>query len=366
VLSMPIKLVEKFAAIHSAAIIKLVDDPSNTKTEKRKYFEDILRAIFPSRPSITLEEVILAKPELLELLLKETEKNIAFEGSFAKETPDPKKPRSKVDSQATKEFLKLYTILGAPLPYTLRGNSGTWKKHNFFKMLDFSTCPYCNRNIIQLVEHKGKSWQSGDLDHVIPKKKYPIFCVSFYNLIPVCKVCNFFKNQKVDILPNPYDSRYAMSKQFRFGIGNIQSGFPIKNGSFRISFKRDPSLKGTEDEKKINNLIKICKIEEQYKQHFDVAQEVVQKEFVFNESYREELLRRYGDSLFQNRAALDRALFGRYSSDEELHRRPLSKLIRDIQDHLNGDADWMEEIPEADLREVRKKVKKAKNNTSLI
>lgn len=345
--------VEKYAKAHLELVLKRVNSPKNTVLKDESYFNLVLSEVFKVEPKVTLRSIVTAKPKDLEAFLSDVDseaKKKRFDD--VRKEPDNPKNLEMGPSEAALQFERLYDLLSEKVKIPSLNFNGTWR-HIFFRMWSFSTCPYCNRNIMQIVEDGKDSWQSGDLDHVIPKKKNPMFCVSFYNLIPACKVCNFFKNEKHDLFPNPYDSRYAITRQFRFGIGKIKSGFPMKEGSFEISQKIDPAVKSEGAGERINNLLTICRIGEQYKQHIDVAQEVVQKEFVFNKTYREELLERYRDSLFKDKADLDRALFGRYSSDDELHRRPLSKLIRDIQDHLNGDADWMEEIPEDDLKDIK-------------
>lgn len=46
-------------------------------------------------------------------------------------------------------------------------------------------CPYCgNDKVIQSVRTKS------EIDHFLPKRKYPFFALSYYNLIPSCHYCN--------------------------------------------------------------------------------------------------------------------------------------------------------------------------------
>lgn len=39
-----------------------------------------------------------------------------------------------------------------------------------------------------------ENWRLFDLDHFFPKEKYPYLAINFYNLIPICKWCNYIKN----------------------------------------------------------------------------------------------------------------------------------------------------------------------------
>lgn len=54
-------------------------------------------------------------------------------------------------------------------------------------LLGLRSCPYCNRNYIGTTGKKNLGYQ---LDHYINKSMYPFFCMSLFNLIPSCGVCN--------------------------------------------------------------------------------------------------------------------------------------------------------------------------------
>jgi hypothetical protein len=325
--------VSKYANYHCAAIIGAIDSGRRKGLKNRAYFENVFKKVFPKRKGITLEQVILADPEELERLFHSRDRvthNRLFEAR-------PGKRGCKKPTEATRQFLKLYKLLDNPLTYAVGDDKKKWSRHDFFKTLGYSTCPYCNRNIIRLIDIGSDSTlQSGDLDHVIPKTKYPIFCVSFYNLIPACKVCNFLKKEEEGI-PSPYDSKIKLSERFRFGIEVVSPRFPSQTCSFEITYNTDLEIAQDEIElSKVKQYWKVFKIKEQYKHHKDVAQEIIQKQFIFNESYRSELMKRYGGTLFRSEGDLYRALFGRYENEQDMHRRPLSRFIRDIQDHLEG------------------------------
>ena len=65
-------------------------------------------------------------------------------------------------------------------------------------LLGLRSCPYCNRNYIGTTGKKNLGYQ---LDHYINKSMYPFFCMSLFNLIPSCGVCNGGKSavDEVDI-----------------------------------------------------------------------------------------------------------------------------------------------------------------------
>lgn len=72
---------------------------------------------------------------------------------------------------------------------------------NFVSDLQLNVCPYCNRNF---VNQKG----GVEIDHYFCKSKYPLFTLSFYNMIPCCHSCNHSKgseNLAPSYLPSPYE-----------------------------------------------------------------------------------------------------------------------------------------------------------------
>ncbi|MBE0497521.1 MAG: hypothetical protein IBX45_13980, partial [Campylobacterales bacterium] len=69
--------------------------------------------------------------------------------------------------------------------------------------------------------------------------------------------------------------------------------------------------------------------------HKDIVLELIQKSYMYNESYLDELMQNYEGSLFKNREDLLRLVFGGYIADEDLGKRPLSKLTKDILEQFD-------------------------------
>ena len=82
------------------------------------------------------------------------------------------------------------------------------------------------------------------------------------------------------------------------------------------------------------NNIKSFELNTLSQNHKDIVLELIQKEAIQNESYLDELLTQYEGTLFKNREDLQRLISGGYVSDEEIGKRPLSKLIKDISEKL--------------------------------
>ena len=56
---------------------------------------------------------------------------------------------------------------------------------------------------------------------------------------------------------------------------------------------------------------------------------------IYPESYLDELLHQYEGTLFKNLEYMLRMTLGGYVSEEEIEKRPLSKLIKDITKELD-------------------------------
>ena len=79
-----------------------------------------------------------------------------------------------------------------------------------------------------------------------------------------------------------------------------------------------------------------------YKEHKDIAEEIIIKSYIYNESYVKDLSN-FMDSKFQNlQVSFDRLFIGNYMQESESLKRPLSKFTQDIfkeVQHLKTDID---------------------------
>ncbi|WP_320035066.1 hypothetical protein [Halarcobacter sp.] len=195
------------------------------------------------------------------------------------------------------------------------------KKFNGLKFVNdirLQTCPYCNRAYIQSVSRRGVV--RPQIDHFFPKDKYPYLGVSFYNLIPSCSVCNGTtvkgnNDSYKDKLISPYE---MINDNFKFSF-DIKS---IDNFPPKLVTKID-----------IND--KYFKLEDFYKHHGDIVYELYAK--LYNESTKEHfnVLRKSLSGIGFDEAEIHRFITCGYLDVEDLHKRPLSKLIKDISEELD-------------------------------
>lgn len=216
------------------------------------------------------------------------------------------------------------------------------------KIIDFkniSVCPYCNRNYInstykvftcnncnqdlliidgiekecpgcnQEINGPTKVVNTAQLDHFFPKDSYPLFAVSFYNLIPSCYSCNHVKSNK-DLEYSPYDTSFPFDDVKFTYIPKSVDKIEIKINSDDSAFK---------------NGIRILGIEELYQSHIDVVNELIWKKEVYTNSYRDGLSKILNQTNLElNEAELNRFITGYYSDKENYGKRPLSKMVTDI------------------------------------
>lgn len=206
-----------------------------------------------------------------------------------------------------------------------------WSRHRLISDLNIRSCPYCNRQYITNYEFDKTT---ADLDHFYPKADYPFLALSLYNFIPSCQICNSrFKlkeNFKEKAHIYPYKEAFDSNAVFRtkpsvdFNIDYLQ-GLSL---DFEIELKLNEEME-TKLKNRIENSIKTFKLNEVYQSHKDYVSEMIRKSIVYNESRINELLDQY-PGLFKDRDDVLQMIVSNYICDDELDKRPLAKLTKDI------------------------------------
>lgn len=71
-------------------------------------------------------------------------------------------------------------------------------KTKFILNLNLKYCPYCGETLILPIQKEitdGVTYIKPQIDHFLPKYKYPFLAMNFYNLIPCCSGCNMSPNK---------------------------------------------------------------------------------------------------------------------------------------------------------------------------
>ena len=303
------KILDDFFEVQKTEIlkrIKVIGNQSYIKVKKKKYrvTKYIKSLLKDFEDESKLKTLILANPNELIQIIKKYES-----------TQNLKKVRY------TKEAL--HKIL-----YRIFVEYGYEKidKLQFIDNINLGSCPYCNRNYIFTTSKNGSV--KPEIDHLYPKSLYPYLACSYFNLIPSCPTCNGFgaKEAKDTFYTYPISNPYTIKPiDFRFSIKLLKIDFidnDVKNKQYNFD---DFEIEVYGNKANLD----IFHLEELYKQHKDIVLELLIKKAYYPQSYIDEL-----SSFGFNQDEIYRYLLCNYVQDEDLHKRPLSKLIKDISQEL--------------------------------
>ncbi|BDS15490.1 hypothetical protein [Aureispira anguillae] len=209
--------------------------------------------------------------------------------------------------------------------------------------LDIKVCPYCNENythVIRTEKHNAKEIIKlyFDFDHFLDKATYPYFSLSLFNLIPSCKICNSSCKGTKNFTPNSHINPYkeGFGNECKFTIKVKDVNFIIGNKeSIALNLNVKEEIKNTAKGKRIQQNIDDLKLKERYQNHKDYALELIHKNIVYNEDYINSLYQQYEGTLFKNREDILRFIASNYIEEQDLGKRPLAKLTRDVVEGLD-------------------------------
>lgn len=203
------------------------------------------------------------------------------------------------------------------------------------KMLNVKVCPYCNHNYIFTINSNDqKVYSRPQFDHFYPKKKYPLFALSLYNLIPACAVCNNIKGEH-EISFHPY--REDCSETVTFHISSNDGKKIEKNANIskwitetsklKIDFEHSFDGKAITDKDEKTNFVKRLGINKVFEEHTDYVDEIIGKIYGYNNDYYTALCNDF-PGLGKSPEQIDLIIWNAYLQDNG--KRPMSKLTTDI------------------------------------
>ena len=167
-----------------------IRDSFNSYAQKLKY--ECLRVVFDYAKDRRLKKAYMAK---LDYWWKHID-GIILANPNVMDTQIKKWKKKKIGD------IMLLKVL-SPVLVSYYDNVSKKYGRDLVDKLNIKTCPYCNRQFIYTFN--GRAPERPELDHFYPKADYPLFCLSFYNLIPACHSCNHVKSEE-EIGINPYYS----------------------------------------------------------------------------------------------------------------------------------------------------------------
>ncbi len=197
----------------------------------------------------------------------------------------------------------------------------------FEQYVEVHTCYFCNIEFINTFMTKDEKIKNGfTLDHYIDKGKYPYLALSLYNLIPSCYTCNskVKRVRSVETL-SPASTHFDFNNKVKFKTF-------MQNRNLQIDCEEDFDLLLKEDFSDIyKQYIDVFELDGRYKYHKYKVIEMISRRKEYPDSRIKEL------ALLTQKTEeeVKQDLFGEYLfEDEDLHKRPLSKLVRDISEEL--------------------------------
>ena len=166
------------------------------------------------------------------------------------------------------------------------------------------------------------------LDHVIDKGTHPYFALSLFNLVPSCYICNSkLKGSKSvgGVSPTDTTEQFDFHEKVKF-----KTYFATNNSKLQIQNQDDIEVFLRDYEEKYKDYIEVFRLNERYRFHRYRVIEMIDKRKRYPDSRIQELAQLTGQTPMQ----VKKDLFGEYLYDDDLSKRPLSKLTRDIAEEL--------------------------------
>lgn len=287
---------------------------------KEAYYKKIADSKADKFQGLTFEEYYnkhykkSLKYDLKDILCGDFEKLLEIKNKLAKKNVNSIKKFFNYDKQTSTKFKPLISKLQP-------------KISKFFEQnVEVHTCYYCNIDFINTFKKQNKLKNGFTLDHVLEKADYPYLALSLYNLVPSCYVCN----SKVKDSKILFDDFSPTNKQFDFNEKVKFKSF-ITNCNLQIEKENDFYIKLIENfSNKFDEYIESLNLNNRYEYHKYKVLEMIEKRKKYPDSRIEELAKLTNQSTEE----VKQDLFGIYIN-EDLHVKPLSKLIKDISEELN-------------------------------
>jgi len=209
---------------------------------------------------------------------------------------------------------------------------------SYVKKLGIRTCVYCNANWATTFTVKNGSIKERgyyEIDHFKPQSQYPHLCISFFNLQPCCGGCNKAKLAKPALF-NLYedDNTQTDLNPFVFEIDKISLAKYYTDQSTNalpIIFKGKQGY-----DKLIGNHNNLFHIDKLYQAFNPEVEELIWRHKVYNKAYVTAMAQSFKNLFPGKQNDIFRLLYGFYISEEDIHKRPLTKLYQDIFSQLQN------------------------------
>ena len=202
----------------------------------------------------------------------------------------------------------------------------------YFHHIGIKTCIYCNSQLAVSINDDTNYSARFDVDHYYSKDKYPFLSISLFNLYPTCAPCNRRKSKnKVEFELYSKESDKLNESGYEFILDpKSKADYLLQREPSLLKFHfKEPPLTKTDTK----TFQEVFHIEELYATQKDIAEELIIKSQIYNESYKK-TLRNSFSKLALNSNLFERLFIGNYPNAIDIHKRPMSKFTQDIARQL--------------------------------
>lgn len=283
-----------------------------------------------------ITEILISRPERLLEIQKEyiqaiNKKSTLTDYENYLKAKDKKK-RSSIENKLINRFNPTNKKLIEIFNYDHYISSRKTRSYVLAKIVGRNTCTYCNRlytfTVIRKDENTNRINNSTRItrpqfDHWFPKKKYPLFSLSFYNLIPSCSVCNSYVKSDESFMPSTHVHPYISERNQKYRFSFIIE----PDGSSRVTLHTygDKAKRTAAD----------LKILEIYSEHSEYElKDILDLRYKYSDNYLDVLFNDTFNLKEVDKKDSYRLLFGVEIDPKDFHKRPFSKFKYDILKEL--------------------------------
>lgn len=203
----------------------------------------------------------------------------------------------------------------------------------YFRKIGLKSCVYCNSQLTITIAKKKKEISARfEVDHHDNKDNYPYLSISLFNLYPCCSSCNKRKMKaSVNFKLYTDDNSKLKESEYEFEISKSSKSVYLLTKDIEdinIDF-HDTSIR-IAGQKSLQDIFSIKEIHNTQK---DIVAELIIKNQIYNQSFKETLQRSFS-KLSLNQNDFDRVIIGNYTEEKDIHKRPFSKMTMDIAKQL--------------------------------
>lgn len=220
------------------------------------------------------------------------------------------------------------------------GTKGKQNARLVYPKIGMKTCYICNAQYALAIRPETPSFgikskqqrytAKFQLDHYLPKAKYPALSISLFNLLPICSSCNSIKGEReigIDFLAT---DPIKWEGKFKFNIDDSSlPHFLLNQEPLEIDFSDSYAYADG-----VSSFSSRYDIKGIYNTQIDLIEELILRKLKYSETYKNKLNDHFPE-LFNNIEINERIELGTYNKKDGIHRRPMSKFLQDMDEQLD-------------------------------